>query len=133
MNAPEPEGNSSNIFRRFYNQPTTKKYYNSGVTFVDNKTAKNLHKYMLYRMEKKIRAKGKNSDNMMLNEYILENPSVFHELSNKWNYMPFLENSERIKKVNFLHFVGIPGKNFLFKILKSNKNVTNLIEKIIEP
>ena len=41
-----------------------------------NSKIKNLHKYMLYRMEKKIRAKGKNSDNMMLNEYILENPSI---------------------------------------------------------
>ena len=132
MNAPEPEGNASKIFRECYNQPVNKNYYNSGVTFVDNKTAKNLQNYMLYRMKNKIRAKGKNSDNMMLNEYILENPSIFYELSNKWNYMPFLENSTRIKKANFLHFVGIPGKNFLFQILKSNKNLTILIEQLIE-
>ena len=83
-------------------------------------------------MKKKIRARGKNSDNMMLNEYILENPSVFYELSNKWNYMPFLESSTRIKKANFLHFVGIHGKNFLFQILKSNQNLTILIEQLIE-
>ena len=37
-----------------------------------------------------------------------------------------------IKKVNFLHFVGIHGKNFLFKIIKSKQNVPNLIEQLIE-
>ena len=41
------------------------KYFNSGVTFCDKNTANILSTYMLHRLKKKIRSKGKNSDNML--------------------------------------------------------------------
>ena len=56
-----------------------------------------LSTYMLNRLKNKIRSKGKNSDNMLLNEFIIENKNIFQELGAEWNYMPFLENSKNIK------------------------------------
>ena len=59
---------------------------------------------MIKRLEIKQRAKGKNSDNMLLNEFIIENKEIFNELDCKWNYMPFLENSKKIPKSKFFPF-----------------------------
>ena len=132
MAAPEPEGNSSKIFRQTHNQPLKKNYYNAGVIFANKSLAKHLQDYMQYRLKNKIRALGKNSDNMMLNEYILEHPDNFNILENSWNYMPFLDNSKKILEPNFFHFVGIPGKRLLFNIQKKKKNIGAELEEFIK-
>ena len=88
-------------------------YFNSGVTLCDKKTAQKLSKYMINRLENKIVAKGKNSDNMLLNEFIIENNKIFSELDSVWNYMPFLPNSKKKQNPNFFHFVGIVGKQII--------------------
>lgn len=120
MNVKEPEGNSSKIFREVNDLDLSYSYYNSGVTFCDGSTAKKLSKYMINRLENKIRSRGKNSDNMLLNEFIIENKNIFKELSPEWNYMPFLLNSDKILRPNFFHFVGIIGKQIINK-LQTNK------------
>ena len=75
---------------------------------------------------------GKNTDNMMLNEYIIEYPNNFNALENVWNYMPFLDNSKKILKPNFFHFVGIPGKRLLLNIQKKTKNIGVALEELIK-
>ena len=129
-NAREPEGNSSKIFREVNNLQDSYGYYNSGVTFCDNSTAKKLSNYMIDRLNNKIRAKGKNSDNMLLNEFIVENKEIFTEIGNEWNYMPFLPNSKIIKKPNFFHFVGILGKEIINKLQEKNINIENFLSEI---
>lgn len=118
MNAAEPEGNSSKIFREVNNLDNKKKYFNSGVTMCDAITAKKLSTYMMNRLKSYERAKGKNTDNMMLNEFILDNEDIFYELETKWNYMPFLPNSEKVEFPNFFHFVGIHGKDLINELKK---------------
>ena len=54
--------------REVNNLNTNYGYYNSGVTFCDNSTAKK--KKLINRLNNKQRSRGKNSDNMLLNEYI---------------------------------------------------------------
>ena len=130
MVAPEPELKSSKIFRNIYNLSSDQKYYNSGVTMLEKENAIHLQDYMLKRMIEKKRAKGKNSDNMMLNEYILEYPEKFEELESKWNYMPFLDN-KRIIKPNFFHFVGINGKLFLNFLQKQKGELEDTINKMV--
>jgi len=129
-NAREPEGNSSKIFREVNNLQDSYGYYNSGVTFCDNSTAKKLSNYMIDRLNNKIRAKGKNSDNMLLNEFIVENKEIFTEIGNEWNYMPFLPNSKIIQKPNFFHFVGILGKEIINKLQEKNINIENFLSEI---
>ena len=63
-NAKEPEGNSSIIFRDVNDLDNSYGYFNSGVTFCDNATAKKISKYMIDRLKNNSRANGKNSDNM---------------------------------------------------------------------
>ena len=129
-NAREPEGNSSKIFREVNNLQDSYGYYNSGVTFCDNSTAKKLSNYMIDRLNNKIRAKGKNSDNMLLNEFIIENKEIFTEIGNEWNYMPFLPNSKIIKKPNFFHFVGILGKEIINTLQEKKINIENFLSEI---
>ena len=92
--------------------------------------AKILSKYMIDRMVNKERAKGKNSDNMLLNEFIINNRSNFLELGGEWNYMPFLPNSKIIKKPNFFHFVGILGKEIINTLQKKKINIENFLSEI---
>ena len=122
MNVREPEGNSSKIFREVNNLPPDIPYYNSGVTFCDSSISEHLSNYMLERLKKQKRAKGKNTDNMMLNEYLIENEIEFNELGCEWNYMPFLPNSEKTTKPNFYHFIGGYGKAVI-KLLQSQKKL----------
>lgn len=129
-NAREPESNSSKIFRDVNNLDNSYAYFNSGVTFCDNLTSSKLASYMINRLHNKIRAKGKNSDNMMLNEFIIENKEIFKEIDSKWNYMPFLPNSNIIKKPNFFHFVGILGKEIINKLQHKNINIENFLNDI---
>ena len=129
-NVREPEGNSSKIFREVNNLDNSFGYYNSGVTFCDNLAANKLAHYMINRLDKKIRAKGKNSDNMMLNEFIIENKKLFSEIGSEWNYMPFLPNSKIIKKPNFFHFVGIMGKEIINELQNKNINIENFLKEI---
>ncbi len=131
-NVREPEGNSSRIFREINNLDNTYGYFNSGVTFCDNLTAKQLSSYMIQRLEKKHRPKGKNSDNMLLNEFIIENKKIFTEIGSEWNYMPFLANSKKINKPNFFHFVGIMGKEIINKLQDKNINIEVFLNKIRE-
>ena len=128
MNVAEPEGRSSDIFRQTHSIPASSKYFNSGVTFVDSRVAKHLQNYMQDRMHNKKRALGKNSDNMMLNEYILEFPSNFSELGLEWNYMPFLPNAVSLSQANFFHFVGIHGKKLLKDFIDKNLSPDNVVE-----
>lgn len=130
MNVREPEGNSSNIFRQVNGLDNTYGYFNSGVTLCDSLVAKKLHHYMIKRLEIKKRAKGKNSDNMLLNEFIIENSEIFNELDCKWNYMPFLENSKKTPNPNFFHFVGIIGKHILNTLQDKNINIEKFLNEL---
>ena len=132
MNVAEPEGDSSNLFRQTHNNVEKNKYFNSGVTFLDNSTAYTLQDYMLNRLKNKDRAKGKNSDNMLLNEFILDNYNLFTELDSSWNYMPFLKNSLKIVNPNFFHFVGISGKYFLEYLCKQSTNLQKTLEDLFQ-
>ena len=130
MNSREPESNSSKIFREVNNLNTNYGYYNSGVTFCDNSTAKKLSNYMINRLNNNQRSKGKNSDNMLLNEYILSNKKLFKELGSEWNYMPFLPNSPKILKPNFFHFVGIIGKKIINELQRNKISITQFLQEI---
>ena len=85
---------------------------------------------MLNRLNKKIRSKGKNSDNMLLNEFILENPNLFNEIGCEWNYMPFLPNSTKISQPNFFHFVGIMGKKIINNLQNNRIPIIDFLEEI---
>ena len=128
-NVREPESNSSKIFREENNLSSSFPYFNSGVTFCDNFTAKKLSEYMLNRLQKNIRAKGKNSDNMLLNEFILQNNKLFSEIGCEWNYMPFLDNSPKTNKPNFFHFVGIVGKHIINKLQENNISTESFLSE----
>ncbi len=130
MNVREPEGNSSKIFREVNNLEQNIGYFNSGVTMCDKRTAKILSNYMINRLDNRNRAKGKNSDNMLLNEFIIENRNIFTELGNEWNYMPFLTNSQKIKNPNFFHFVGIHGKNLINELQKNRISILDFLKKL---
>jgi hypothetical protein len=85
---------------------------------------------MIHRLQNKIRPKGKNSDNMLLNEFILENKKLFNEMGNEWNYMPFSPNFTKIKKPNFFHFVGMVGKEIINKLQDKNINVEFFLNEL---
>ena len=129
-NVREPEGNSSKIFREVNKLDISYHYYNSGVTFCNNFTAKKLSSYMIERLDKKNKAKGKNSDNMMLNEFIIKNKDIFMEVGSEWNYMPFLENSIKVDKPNFFHFVGIMGKEIINRLQDKDINIKTFLDQI---
>lgn len=130
MNVREPEGNSSKIFREVNNLNQEFNYYNSGVTFCDKKTAVKLSSYMINRLEKKIRSKGKNSDNMLLNEFIIEHEHIFNEIGPEWNYMPFLPNSKKILKPNFFHFIGIAGKKIINQLQDNRIDILDFLSEV---
>tara|TARA_B100000989_G_C19515894_1_gene461623 strand:- start:1603 stop:2328 length:726 start_codon:yes stop_codon:yes gene_type:complete len=130
MNVREPEGNSSKIFREVNHLNQNIGYFNSGVTFCDNMTAKILSKYMIKRLENKIRSKGKNSDNMLLNEFIIQTNITFQELGCEWNYMPFLANSPKIENPNFFHFVGIHGKKIINDLQLNKIEILDFLEQV---
>ena len=130
MNVREPEGNSSKIFKKENKLNASAGYFNSGVTFCDKYTAKKLSVYMINRLEKKLRSKGKNSDNMLLNEFIIENKNIFKELHCKWNYMPFLPNSQKTENPYFFHFVGIHGKKIINQLQQNNISIIDFLNEI---
>lgn len=129
-NVREPEGNSSKIFREVNNLDNSYGYYNSGVTFCDNLSAKKLSNYMINRLHNNLRSKGKNSDNMLLNEFIIENKEMFSEIGPEWNYMPFLEKSSKIQNPNFFHFIGIVGKELINKLQEKKINIEVFLQEI---
>lgn len=120
MCAREPDGISANTFREINNLPSSYPYYNSGVIMSDNNTSRLLSNYMKKRIINNQKAQGKNTDNMMLNEFIYENKKIFSKLDISWNYMPFLINAKKISNPNFYHFVGIQGKQII-KMINENK------------
>ena len=130
MNAREPEGRSSKIFRDVNHLNDNERYFNSGVTFCDNLTAKVLSSYMINRLNNKIRSRGKNSDNMLLNEFIIENKNIFTELDCKWNYMPFLPNSTKTPNPNFFHFVGIHGKKIISQLQNQRISILDFLREV---
>ena len=85
---------------------------------------------LINRLDKKIRSKGKNSDNMLLNEFILEYPNIFTEIGCEWNYMPFLQNSIKTSDPNFFHFVGIIGKQIINKLQQNRISIINFLEEV---
>ena len=132
MNVREPEGNSSKIFREVNNLNNSYGYYNSGVTFCDNIISTSLSNYMINRLDKKIKSKGKNSDNMLLNEFILEHQDSFYELGCEWNYMPFLPNAAKTNNPNFFHLVGIQGKMIINKLQDNNIDILDFFRNFIK-
>lgn len=128
--AREPESSSSDLFRKVNDLDSSYGYFNSGVIFSDNPTAKILQHYMINRAIKKITAKGKNTDNMMMNEFIIENPGIFKEIGIEWNYMPFFQNYKKIKKPNFFHFVGIVGKEIINKLQDNKINIEFFLNEL---
>ena len=127
MCALEPDGNSSKIFRDSNNLSSDYPYYNSGVIMGDKIALSHLADYMLNRMRNYIKAKGKNTDNMMLNEYLLDHKPIFSKLDNTWNYMPFLPNSVKLDKKNFFHFVGIHGKKLIAYMINNKFDVDHFL------
>ena len=85
---------------------------------------------MIERLENKKKAKGKNSDNMLLNEFIIENKNIFNEIGCEWNYMPFLENSFKTQKPNFFHFIGIIGKQIINNLQDRNIDIVTFLDQI---
>jgi hypothetical protein len=124
----EPHSKSSKIFHKKNNLSPQYPYYNSGVIMCDQTNAKKLCEYMIYRVENKIHARGKNTDNMMLNEYLLENKKKinFTSLDQSWNFMPFLGEVEKINKPNLYHFVGRGGKVVINSFLEAKKEVPDM-------
>jgi hypothetical protein len=124
----EPKSKSSNLFIENNQLPDNYLYYNSGMIMSDNKNSKLICEYMISRVRKYIRAKGKNTDNMMLNEYLYEHKDKidFNLLDKKWNYMPFLDNNPKKILPNFYHFVGKGGKELISFFLEFKKKVPDL-------
>ena len=67
---------------------------------------------------------------MLLNEFIIENKNIFQELGGEWNYMPFLQNSNKILKPNFFHFVGIKGKKIINELQKNKIDILDFLQEI---
>lgn len=123
----EPNSETTKLFQSVNMLSDVYPYYNSGVLMCDKDNAINLSNYMLERLSNYQRARGKNTDNMMLNEYILHtlDKSFFQEIEFKWNYMPFLINTKKIKNPNFYHFVGYLGTQVISYII-NNIKIENL-------
>lgn len=124
----EPENKSSKIFHQANNISSNIPYYNSGVIMCDKENAKKICNYMDYRVANKIHAKGKNTDNMMLNEYLYDyKESInFNLLDSSWNFMPFLGGSQKKIIPNFYHFVGSGGKEVISFYLEFKKKVPEM-------
>ena len=132
MASAEPEKtNSQEIFSRLNKLSADTLYFNSGVFFADNSSAKRICAYMTDRAKRKIRAKGKSTDNMMFNEYVYqENPS-FQILPESWNYMPMLPGATKGLNANFLHLVGGHGKNLLKQLSNLQYPMEQLLDSIV--
>ena len=128
MCSQEPESKSSRIFRQCNNISSNTPYYNSGVIMCDKANAENICNYMEYRVANKIHAKGKNTDNMMLNEYLNESKGSinFNLLDSSWNFMPFLGDMKKNIMPNFYHFVGSGGKEVISFYLEFKKKVPEM-------
>ena len=129
MCALESGGVSKNLFQKVNNLPSSYPYFNAGVFMLDEPSAVNLKEYMMYRINNRIKAKGKNTDNMMLNEYFLEKKEFINLsiLDNKWNYMPTLPNNIKLNSINFFHFVGIVGKILINFMIQHNIKINDFI------
>ena len=97
---------------------------------IDDLNTRKNSEYMNKRLEKNITAKGKNSDNMLLNEFIINNKNIFTEIGCQWNYMPFLENSMKINKPNFFHLVGIMGKEIINRLQDKDINIESFLNQL---
>lgn len=130
MAVKEPYSEITKLFQNTNMLPNDYPYFNSGVIMCEQDNAINLSNYMLKRFSNYQRAKGKNTDNMMLNEYILNTLDIklFHELDDKWNYMPFLPASKKVINPNFYHFVGYLGSQVINYIVDNigYKNISSL-------
>jgi len=122
--------NSRNIFINLNHLPGDTDYFNSGIFMADQKTGKILSQYMIERAINKIQSKGKNTDNMMFNEFLLEKKVAFTPLTESWNYMPVLSGSTPGLNSNFMHLVGIPGKNLLTQIINKKLPIRETLENI---
>jgi len=118
------------LFSQLNNLPENTPYFNSGFFIADRDSAKALGDYMIFRARNHIKAKGKSTDNMMFNEYLIHEHPLFNALSEKWNYMPMLPGSTKGLRANFLHLVGIDGKRFLGQLLKTGSPLKDLLENI---
>ena len=122
--------NSRNIFIQENGLVKNHEYINSGVIFSDRHAARTICSYMIDRAKNKRHAKGKNTDNMMFNEFVLEYPGLFSVADEKWNYMPMLPGSTKGLDANFMHLIGIPGKKLLEQLVLTRMPLKPLLEKI---
>jgi len=131
MACKEPDGTSSHQLFCDVNQlPLSTPYYNSGVIMADKKSAKELGKYMIYRARNHIHAKGKSTDNMMFNEYLIEKRPKFTALGEEWNYMPVVTGATLGLKSNFMHLVGNVGKEIIDHFIISGNEINQTLDDL---
>jgi hypothetical protein len=126
----EPEKvETHKLFSNFYFLGNDFKYINSGFFITNKMDALKLGNYMIDRIKNKKKGKPKNTDNGLLNEflYLSDKNFKFKILDKKWNYMPHLDNSQKIKP-NIIHFVGDQGSNYLINISKKSENINEYLE-----
>ena len=122
--------NSRRIFVSENGLDVNREYANSGMIMADRDSAGHLSEYMVDRARRRDRAKGKNTDNMMFNEYILANQERFRALPEQWNYMPMLAGSSLGLRSNFMHLVGTAGKKLLDQLVTTGRPIDELLEAI---
>ena len=66
----------------------------------------------------------------LANAIVEENKNIFQELGSEWNYMPFLQNSKKLAKPNFFHFVGISGKQIINRLQDNKIDILDFLQEI---
>ena len=121
---PEPEKfETHKLFSDCYSLGNDFKYINAGFFITNKNDAFKLGNYMINRIKIKKKGKPKNTCNGIFNEFLYLNDKnfKFNILNKKWNYMPHLDNSEKIKP-NLIHFIGDYGSRYLIECSKKNEN-----------
>jgi hypothetical protein len=127
---PEPEKfETHKLFSDCYSLGNDFKYINAGFFITNKNDAFKLGNYMINRIKIKKKGKPKNTCNGIFNEFLYLNDKnfKFNILNKKWNYMPHLDNSEKIKP-NLIHFIGDYGSRYLIECSKKNENLNEYFE-----
>lgn len=123
------ECETQSLYRDYYSLDENYRYINSGFFICNKEAAQKISSYMIKRIRFKKKGKPKNTDNGLLNEFLLENKNFkFKLLDKKWNYFPQINQQKKIK-LNCIHFVGIDGSQYLSKLLNNNINLNELLEQ----
>lgn len=116
-----------------YKDAIKKRYYNSGVLIVDNKTGKELQDFFLNKVKINEKDNLKFADQEIINQWIISNNYLINELDSKWNYLMLCHDNKQYmhldemhkfytdrefkinpNKMNFLHFIGPSKKYFQY-------------------